>query len=102
MTIEKIEKENRILGMISLAAIALVLGGVEIDKVNLGFITIKNVGYMFKWGLFLGVSYLLWGAYQNWRKSVAKLCDENLEEYLCTYLTALLLKSMELNQEATI
>ncbi|AVF74768.1 hypothetical protein MH171_000059 [Vibrio parahaemolyticus] len=90
MTIEKIEKENRILGMISLAAIALVLGGVEIDKVNLGFITIKNVGYMFKWGLFLGVSYLLWGAYQNWRKSVAKLCDENLEEYLCTYLTEVL------------
>lgn len=43
MTIEKIEKENRILGMISLAAIALVLGGVEIDKVNLGFITIKKM-----------------------------------------------------------
>ncbi|EOX4911493.1 hypothetical protein ACS0KU_004771 [Vibrio alginolyticus] len=89
------EKNNKTLMACSLTAFVSVFGGVEIDKVNLGVVSIKNLGDLMNVGLLLVLSYLLWGAYQNWKNSLSALCEEDLENYWCTYLTDLLLKRIK-------
>lgn len=91
----KMEKNNKTLMACSLTAFVSVFGGVEIDKVNLGVVSIKNLGGLINIGLLLVLSYILWEAYQNWKSSLSALCDEDLENYLCKYLTDLLLKRIK-------
>jgi hypothetical protein len=91
----EIEKENKILILCSIVSLAVAFGGIDIEKINLGFITIKSLGVIVKFGLVLFLVYLLWGFYQKWEKHVYEHCEKDLEDYLCTFLTNVLITKIK-------
>ncbi len=90
-----VNKSNKLLLACSIVTLGVVFGQVSIEKVNLGVVTINNLATLTRFGLFAYLSYLLWEFYQNWITDLKVELADDLENYLCTFLTKLLIERIK-------
>ena len=89
------EKTSNKLLLVSFAALIYILSGAQIDKINLGFISFKNISAFADLTFLLLIIYFIWDYYHFWVDNIASDWKKNIEKFYCEFLTKRLLRELK-------